>query len=285
MKKTILFCPVREAPEIFATTLHSHQQLEDVAERWYVDDNDATPAGFETSHMLDNQIRIGPGAGSSLLLPGPAENAAGRPHYHKDGETHHWTGDLTVRMSEIRDAGVTHFRESDADYLFILDSDLIPHPDTVRHLVSLNREIVSEVFWSKWTPAGPWLPNVWDAHNYAFAGSEHITRLRHSGTYRVGGLGAMTLISRAAVKAGARYESVPGVNQWGEDRHFCIRAVVLGIPLWADTFYPPFHVYRADQLHEAIQWKHLHRCDPSYFRERWLTEEWAAQIYRMGANQ
>jgi hypothetical protein len=63
----------------------------------------------------------------------------------------------------------------------------------------------------------------------------------------------------------------------GEDRHFCVRASAHGFSLTADTVYPPFHVVRPDQLDEASIWFEQ-GCDPRYFRECWLTDEWADGI-------
>src|SRR5208337_4265744 len=50
-----------------------------------------------------------------------------------------------------------------------------------------------------------------------------------------------------------------------------------GFPLHADTHYPPFHVYRKEQLEEARSWFEC-GCPPSYFRDTILTDEWAEEI-------
>ena len=68
------------------------------------------------------------------------------------------------------------------------------------------------------------------------------------GTYEVGGLGACTLISNKALKAGVNFSRMHNLTFWGEDRHFCLRAVSLGFPLYADTRYPAYHIYRESAL-------------------------------------
>ncbi|MNZ71669.1 Glycosyl transferase family 2 [compost metagenome] len=64
----------------------------------------------------------------------------------------------------------------------------------------------------------------------------------------MGGLGACTLISQHAIKAGVSYNQIRNISYWGEDRHFCIRAAALGIPLFVDTHYPALHLYRDSDL-------------------------------------
>lgn len=262
--KVVLFCPVREHPEVLQEALNSHRQLAGVSERWYFDDCDDAAS----SALLKGEIHL------------PVEFVVangGRPVY--DRESHTWNGALTSRVAAIKDAAIDAFLQTGADALLLIDSDVLPHPQMVQHLLSLKLPIVSEVFWSQWQPGTPWLPNVWDEHHYEFEKSESILRLAAAGQYQVGGLGACTLIRRDALKAGARFESVPGVGYWGEDRHFCIRAAALGVPLFVDTTYPAFHVYRELMLDEARLWK-MQGCQAEYFRSCWLTPEWEAAIVK-----
>ena len=260
--KVILFSPVRQDFDTLNLALGSHVGLKGVAERWYYDDNDSA----DSSDLLGRTGRI--------LDPIEFE----KPEYNVSGETHAWTNKLVSRIARIRNQAIKEFLKTDADALFILDSDLIVHPELVEHLSSLNLPIVSEVFWSKWRPNEQWMPNVWDGHPYAFTSPESITRLREQGVYGVGGLGACTLIRREIFGAGVRYEPVAGLeNLWGEDRWFSIRAAAHGFPLHADTAYPPFHVYRKEQLDEAQSWFEC-GCPREYFRNTILTDEWAEAI-------
>src|SRR4051812_49711210 len=56
------------------------------------------------------------------------------------------------------------------------------------------------------------------------------------------------MISRRALKKGARFREIPDLSFWGEDRHCCIRAGALGITLHADTELPPLHLSRKTDL-------------------------------------
>jgi len=239
--------------------------LKGIRERWYYNDNDDPKSA-------DLLLQLGGGCGLLPSIDQPDEK------YDVSGETHAWTNKLVSRIAAIRNAAIEEFLKTDADALFIVDSDIIVHPDLVDHLLSLNLPIVSEVFWSKWKPADHWMPNVWDGHPYAFTSPESITLLRERGVFGVGGLGACTLIRREVFECGVRYQPVCGLeNIWGEDRWFSIRATANGFPLHADTHYPPFHVYRKEQLEEARSWFEC-GCPPSYFRDTILTDEWAEQI-------
>ncbi|MBW4084786.1 glycosyltransferase family 2 protein [Paenibacillus sp. S150] len=166
----------------------------------------------------------------------------------------------------------------DYDYLFLIDSDLILHPDTLLHLIGTGRDIISEVFWTQWQPGTLLQPQVWmhDEYNQWEAepgeqlSQEEINRrfhqflakLQQPGIYEVGGLGACTLVSRGAIAAGASYDRVRNISYWGEDRHFCIRAAALGIPLYVDTHYPALHLYRDSDLDKVADFIRLCSAGP-----------------------
>lgn len=264
--KVILFSPVRQDFDTLNLALGSHVSLWGVAERWYYDDNDSINS---SDLVAKTGGRI---TGFSLHL-----SEIEKPVYDTAGETHAWSNQLVSRIAKIRNHAIEEFLKTDADALFIVDSDLILHPDTVTRLLEVNEPIVSEVFWSKWRPNESWMPNVWDGHPYAFTSPDSITLLREHGTFQVGGLGACTLIRREVFERGVRYEPVAGVNFWGEDRWFSVRAAANGFRLHADTCFPPFHVYRIDQLDEARTWFEC-GCPPDYFRDTWLSDEWADGI-------
>jgi hypothetical protein len=254
----MLFSPVRQDPETLALVRESHRTLNWIDRFVYFDDN----SDPESSRLLRG----------GLIMR--IQNEVGRPDYSGHG----WTNGLTMRMTNIRNIAIQYFLSSDCTHLFMIDSDVVVNPDLVKHLVSLDLPIVSEVFWSKWNPAQTWLPQVWDIQSCGYFGVERIIRLRDPGIYDVGGLGACTLMRRDALShPELNYSRIPSLMHVGEDRHFCVRAQVLGIPLHADTQMTPFHVYRIDQLEEAKEWYET-GADPSYFREVWLTPAWEEEV-------
>lgn len=257
--KIALYCPVRERPETLALVLESHRQLAGVADWRYYDDN----VDPESSAMLCMAGRIVEGIDRAT----------------DDYQGHNWTGDKMARMAAIRDRCIADFLRAEADAMLLVDADVVLPSGLAMSLaqcLSLERDIVSAVYWSKWTGLDCWMPNVWDVHNYKFDGPGSVLRLRNPYVFPVGGLGAVTLISWRAVEAGVRYRPIDNLGYFGEDRHFCTRAQALGFKLWADTRCTPFHVYRPEQLEEAQVWFES-GCSRQYF-DTWLNEEWERQV-------
>lgn len=166
---------------------------------------------------------------------------------NSDAVDHTWSEAKLQNMARMRDICLDNLVKSDNEYLFSIDSDIIlDHDDTLRHMICLERQIISEVFWAKWEHEGAKpLPNVW------LSGGYHITdaflaQLKRPGTYEVGGLGAITTIHRSVPELGVTYQRVPNLpsDMRGEDRDFCIRATCAGLKLWADTFKTPTHLER-----------------------------------------
>lgn len=158
-------------------------------------------------------------------------------------EEHKWTVQRLRNMGEMRNRCLSKI--GDNDYLFSIDTDIvIQHKELLKHLVSLEREVVSEVFWAYWGRRDvDALPNVWIRGGYETS-FEFLNLLRNKGTFEVGGLGAITLIRKDVIERGVNYNwlvSLPQ-NMEGEDRHFCVRCATMGVILWADTWYAPKHL-------------------------------------------
>lgn len=203
---------------------------------------------------------------SSENLDGPTSSPSEPSSpYLRDERTHYWQEDLVWKVAFYKDFLIELARTEGYDYLFLVDSDLYLHPQTLRHLVSLAKDIVSEVFWTQWNPELIPLPQVWVSDQYtlyqaardeyplseaeiAQRTSHFIAMLSQPGTYKVGGLGACTLISKQALSRGVSFKKIYNLTFSGEDRHFCIRAAALGLELYADTHFPPFHIYRESEL-------------------------------------
>lgn len=75
-----------------------------------------------------------------------------------------------------------------------------------------------------------------------------LSKLRFPGVYKVGGLGACTLIKRVVLEKGVHFGDIYNLSFWGEDRSFCVRAVAYGFELFVDTHYPAFHIFREDEI-------------------------------------
>jgi hypothetical protein len=232
--RVITFTPVRQTPQILSLFLE--RLAVRGCESWFYDDNDDP----ESAALLEGQIVLDP-----IDLPDAG--------YKREITTHLWPGDAVERVAAIKNHAIDLFLKTDATHLFLIDSDVILLPGTVDHLLELDVPVVSSVYWSRWQPNRPWMPNVWDGGHYEFKSAASLIRLAEPGHYEVGGLGACTLIERTVLEQ-IRFEPVLNFPMRGEDRWFCMRAGVHGIPLLADTCLTPFHVYRDDQLAEARRW-------------------------------
>lgn len=225
----------------------------------FIDDN--------ISQESKNILRSFAPAGSMVYI---VENKSENDYICTE-ETHNWNNTLVWKVADFKNFIISYSIEKNYDYLFLIDSDVILHPYTLMHLLNQGKDIISEIFWTRWTPESMQLPQVWLYDRYVLYEpgmdvnltkeevynkvSEFIKKLRTPGVYKVGGLGACTLISRKAIESGVSFKRIPNISFQGEDRHFCIRAAVLGFDLYVDTHYPAYHIYRESELVEANEFK------------------------------
>lgn len=253
--KILIGTPVKQSSAILHHYLQSLENLE--TEDWeihycFVDDNDE-----ETSHELLTEF--------AKKHPVTLISSDYNDDYVKTDNTHHWNEDLIWKVAHFKNQIIEKALKEDFDYLFFVDSDLVLHPKTLKQLQLAQKEIVSEIFWTKWTKdASVAMPQVWISDQYTLykkGKNEQITpeeanrrawnfieQLKIPGVYEVGGLGALTLIHKSALVKGVHFGEIKNLSFMGEDRHFCIRANALGIALHVDTHYPAYHIYRPDDL-------------------------------------
>lgn len=195
-----------------------------------------------------------------------------KPGEHPDSSlyiNHRWSHDKIWKVAAYKDGIIDRARREDFDYLFLVDSDILLHPQTICHLINCEKDIIAEVFWTKWTENAVAQPQVWmsDFYNqFEKRPGEKLTqkeekartfaffkKLKVPGVYEVGGLGACTLISKAAMEKDISFSRIDNLTFWGEDRHFCVRANVLGVGLFVDTQYPAYHVFRPSELSGGLE--------------------------------
>ncbi len=257
MERVLIGGPVYQKPDILSLYLRSLARLAHGGfgvDFLFIDDN-------QDAASSDALRAFAPeGAGVTVI---PGEEAGGLA-YHCDEEEHHWRRSLTLKVARYKDDIFRRALDGGYAHVFLVDSDLILHPKLLEHLRAAEKDILSEIFWTRWRPDHMEMPNVWlfdiyDLVPRAFWEEltpqeetarqlQFLATLRVPGAYRVGGLGACTLISRKALAAGVSFEPVENLTFVGEDRHFCVRASVLGLDLLVDTHYPAFHIYRESDL-------------------------------------
>ena len=155
-----------------------------------------------------------------------------------------------ISENELCNVLIQYAKDNNYDYLFMVDSDLVLHPETLKTLIEAQKDVIFELYFSKWTPEDVWAPNVWDYDLYGFNPDieTRIQQFQIPGMYEVGMGGACTLIRKAVLQAGINYDKVPNVNFWGEDRHFCIQVASHKFKLWVDTHFPALHLYRKSDV-------------------------------------
>lgn len=266
-KPTILIgSPVHQKPEILNEFLESLQSLDkekfDVT-YYFIDDNKDSNssnllADFKKNHKDKCIIQ------QSNLISASAE-------YQCNEETHIWTNNLIWKVAGFKDNIIEYAKIKNFDYLFLIDSDIVLNPKTLNQLVDAKKDIISNIFWTQFTPEQYPMPQVWMSDQYKLyevgygeqlsneeiqkRTIEFIAKLRTPGVYEVGGLGACTLINKHALCKGVNFKPVKNITFSGEDRHFCIRASSLGLDLFVDTHYPAYHIYRESCLASVADFK------------------------------
>lgn len=270
-KQTVLIgSPVFQKPEILRAFLDSLMALnrKTVAIDYIFTDDNTNP---KSSRMLEC---FRPELSGVTILPGNKGS-----QYVCNEKSHFWSDALMFRVAEYKNKIIRHAIDHHYDYLFFVDSDLILHPDLIEHLKMAKRDIVSEIFWSKWHHNTPFEPNVWLFDEYDLVPrqlgeiltedemevrkQEFISKLKVPGLYEVGGLGACTLLSREALLKGVNFSPIKNLTIHGEDRFFCIRAEVLGVSLYVDTHYPAYHIYRERDLEGVAAY--VEKCRQEHF--------------------
>ncbi|MEA1961701.1 MAG: glycosyltransferase [Bacillota bacterium] len=227
----------------------------------FVDDNDDEKSSqvLKDFRPLDSRVTL-------------IKDKSKRAPYVKDHITHRWNEKLVQRVAKNKNLIMEHCKAGQYDYLLLVDSDLLLHPETLKRLIATGKDIVSEVFWTQFQADSRELPNVWLMDAYQLCRTEReeqisqeeaqrrtqefLTMLRSPGVYKVGGLGACTLFTRQALEKGVSYDEIYNLSFVGEDRHLCIRAAALGFELFADTYYPCFHIYREKYLEQVPDYLH-----------------------------
>ncbi|MGL5415435.1 MAG: glycosyltransferase [Clostridium sp.] len=198
-------------------------------------------------------------------------NLVKESEYICDEYTHRWNENLIERVAYLKNKIIKYFLSSDYDYIFFIDSDIILHPLALKSLIISQKDIISNIFWTKWSPESNELPQVWLKDEYTLYNhsslkyltqdeinseiQKFLDKLRKPGIYKVGGLGACTLIKRKVLEKGVNFDEIYNISFFGEDRYFCIRAVALGFDLYVDTHYPAYHIYRREYLNGIENYK------------------------------
>ena len=257
MKKILIGSPVHQKEAIlkeFLLSLEELDKLDLIVDFYFVDDNSEESSSLLLKSFRDNMV-------DSKVIINRNEHT---DEYVCDGFTHRWSNYLVEKVTRFKNEIISYAVSEKYDYLFFIDSDIVLNTKTLKELIKSDKDIISNIFWTRWSPKGPLLPQVWLKDAYSFSNHmsndnitiEEITKnneafikmLEKPGVYKVGGLGACTLISQKALLKGVNFDPIYNVSFWGEDRAFCIRAAAYGLEMWVNTYYPAYHIYRDEYL-------------------------------------
>ena len=231
MKRVLIGAPVRQDHTTFYKYLKALNQL------------DTNGVEVDFFFILHNSPRL-----KRFLKPSQYIEYTSDNEYIRDQISHHWT---VANLSDV--ANMKNFLLAvarDYDYFFLVDSDIILERDTLQRLMSHQKDIVAQCFWTAWTQNSEPMPNAWIADFYSFAFDNQWRHWHKEGLFAVGGTGACILISKNVLKNdNVSYTPIPNVtfSNW-EDRAFCIRASVCGYEMYIDTTNPPLHLYRQKEV-------------------------------------
>lgn len=261
LQKVLIASPVRQTTPVlreFLNSMHALERTTVKTDYLFVDDNvEEAATNILREFVLQHE---------GTVIQADEHGTDNKGVYTKDEGGHYWQDEQIWRVAGLKNRILQYAHDNDYDAVFLIDSDLVLHPRTLEQLVSSGKDIVSNIFWTRWQPGAREMPQVWLQDEYALyrrggkssTGNEaededaqttaFLNQLRIPGCYEVGGLGACTLIRKNVLAAGVSYDQIPNVSFWGEDRHFCIRAQALGFRLFVDTHLPAYHIYRLSEL-------------------------------------
>lgn len=243
----ISFTPVRVDPETLGLHLAALDEQGLAGHLFYDDNTDPDSSELLAGWVADRD--------HAKILPTIPDLPSGA--YRRGDDTHDWSPASVARVAMIKNRAIFAFLSIRSSGLVLIDADVIPAPRATHHLASAGLPILSGIYWTKWKAETEERPNVWDQHPARFRDEARLSELREPGHHQVGGLGAWTYISREVLETGlVNFNTVRGITYQGEDRHFCIRAAVLEIPLTACSHVEAFHVYRPSEIANAKRWWH-----------------------------
>ncbi|MGE7272711.1 CDP-glycerol:glycerophosphate glycerophosphotransferase [Brevibacillus panacihumi] len=186
-----------------------------------------------------------------------------------------WTDERIWKVASFKNAFIDVALDGGYDFLFLIDADVILQPETLQHLINVNTDIISPIYWTRWNAESGILPQVWVMEQYSQyqyhyderffpetmknSQREFLRAVQTPGIYEIGGLAGCILLSRKALEAGVNFSELEGINLKGEDCHFSLRAREMGFQLFVSTFLPAFHIYQDVDLENVRLFKQLNK--------------------------
>lgn len=173
--------------------------------------------------------------------------------YEKTEKNHVWRDGNFKDVVSMKNYLIEYALTQNYDYIFFVDSDLMLHKETLNSLLNANKDMIAEIFWTKWDNQEQAMPNCWSFDHYQIYDFD-FAKWKQKGVYQVGMTGACTLIKRKVLESGVNWNLINNLSmtQW-EDRAFCVRAAASGFDIWIDTNFPAIHLYRESEYKKFVE--------------------------------
>ena len=162
---------------------------------------------------------------------------------NKEHDFHNWTQERLLNIAKLRTLILQKARKEKYDYLFTVDSDILLHPNTLEHLLSLNLPIVTEAVWTKHSNGLTLLDGEYEGWMH-YLKSPNYTE---PGLYEINWGGMVTLIDSSIfnIETINYYPIKQVIGEYSEDwSFFCkIYCHFPDFKLYMDTKYPGRHLY------------------------------------------
>ena len=162
-------------------------------------------------------------------------------------KTHEWKGENFSAVVLMKNLIIDKVLREKYDYWFLVDSDIILHPMTLKHLYEQKQDMIGCAFVTEWQEgSGNYGYNFWDYQDGSLINPQQYLR---KGVYLCGGTGACCLYSAKLLSKIKNVDPIPYVKEsiW-EDRAVSIKALVHGFNICISTVYPAIHLYRKSIL-------------------------------------
>ncbi|MDK2798757.1 MAG: hypothetical protein PWP27_511 [Clostridiales bacterium] len=260
--KILIGSVIRQTPHILKNFLDSLNELEKehyAVDYYFIDNNEEY---MSTKILKEFAVKNNTSKPLESYRKGKVIIEESRRHdYHiNDKNIYYWKQDLTCGEINDKNRIVEYCKKKFYDYLLLIESNLMLHPKTLKHLISTRKHIISEIVYDKGCAepsksSREWIYNQFlrmqqdktddsihhlDMNVYF---SAFLQALKQPGIYKMNDINACTLISKEVIQKGINFHRIYNVPTWTEGSHFSIRTAVLGFQIFIDTTYPACEIY------------------------------------------
>ena len=242
MKKILITAPVHQKEDIFKEYLWSLDRL--------LRPNNVEIKKFFYLHNCEN-LKNFLNKDEYIILN---DNSS----FIKTEKTHFWKNENFSAVASMRTMALEKARNENFDYIFSVDSDVLLNPMTLDLLISDNKDIVGNIYWTDFNGKSILMPNCYDKENMYFDPQKGgMERLKIMGVYDIGVVGACTLIGKRVIdNPYINYYPIENISttRW-EDQAFITRArcLIPDITICVDTRKPARHLYRQSEYEDWIK--------------------------------